>query len=176
MHSPKIDRIEDDGSRAAHTLVETAKIDALFAALGLERPENFDPMEALRLDIVRLQDVARLWSEACVLARVHCPVEVGESHIHQGIPRLAAKLAALTAAQGQTALIRGLPLPTDLEAALVRLWQWTQEHGQSVDPVEQGLRAARKRVEGIIGPWMQQHPECSVCRRRHGSEVQHACE
>jgi len=32
VFSPKIDRIEDDGSRTAHTLVETAKIDALFAA------------------------------------------------------------------------------------------------------------------------------------------------
>lgn len=76
---------------------ETAKIDALFAALGLERPKNIDPMDALKSDIARLRDVERRWRKACEIARAHCPVGDGESHIYQGIPRLAAKLAALTA-------------------------------------------------------------------------------
>jgi hypothetical protein len=95
MYIPKIDRIEDDGSRTAHTLIEEAKIDALFAALDLDRPVGADPMEALRLDINRLRDVERRWSEACEIARANCPVSDGESHIRNGIPRLAAKAREL---------------------------------------------------------------------------------
>lgn len=37
------------------------------------------------------EDLDRMWSEACEVAAKHCPVEVGESHIRQGIPRLAAR-------------------------------------------------------------------------------------
>jgi hypothetical protein len=40
----------------------------------------------------RLADTERLWTEACEVARVHCPCDVGRSHIVQGIPRLAAKV------------------------------------------------------------------------------------
>lgn len=83
MYNPKIDRIEE------------AKIDALFTALDLDRPVGVDPMEALRLDINRLRDVERRWSEACEIARAHCPVSDGESHTRDGIPRLAARVCRL---------------------------------------------------------------------------------
>jgi len=52
---------------------------------------------ACTAELRRLQDVERLWCEACEVARTHCPVGIGESHIRQGIPRLAQRIAALTA-------------------------------------------------------------------------------
>ena len=74
---------------------EASVVACLAATLGLDIPVGCDPIMALKLDIKRLQDVERLWGEACALAREHCPVGVGESHIHQGIPRLRAKCDAL---------------------------------------------------------------------------------
>ncbi len=41
----------------------------------------------------KVAQIESLWTSACEIARTHCPVEVGRSHIHDGIPRLAAKLA-----------------------------------------------------------------------------------
>ena len=63
-------------------------------ALSLKIPPGFDPITALELDIRRLLDVDRMWSEACAIARVHCPVGDGESHIQQGIPALAKRAEA----------------------------------------------------------------------------------
>jgi hypothetical protein len=64
----------------------------LAAVLKLELPRNFDPVQAIEFDIKRLQQQEQYWAEACELAAEHCPVELGESHIRQGIPRLAEKL------------------------------------------------------------------------------------
>lgn len=65
----------------------------LLSELGLQTPRDCDAKIALRTDIIRLLDTERLWTEACAIARIHCPVSVGESHIRQGIPRLAKKLS-----------------------------------------------------------------------------------
>lgn len=54
--------------------------------------EEFKP---LRLDIEERRQINKNWLEACEIARQYCPVEVGESHIRDGIPRLAKKLEAL---------------------------------------------------------------------------------
>jgi len=78
-------------------------------------------------------------------------------YTHADVKWLLDRVESLEAGVTQTNLLRGLPLPIDLQAALLSLWQWTQSHGDTVDPVEQGLRAARKRVEIIIGPWIQQN-------------------
>ena len=73
----------------------TDRLDQLFYLLKLERPKGVDPILALKLDIERLMDTERRWTEACALARVHCPVGDGESHIRQGIPRQAARIREL---------------------------------------------------------------------------------
>ena len=79
---------------------QAAGLAALATRLGLLLPPDYDPYYAIGLDIGRLQEVERLWSQACQIARVHCPVEVGRSHIRDGIPALAerAKSAELLAA------------------------------------------------------------------------------
>jgi hypothetical protein len=59
--------------------------------LGLELPRHVDPVRAIEMDIRRLLQTEERWSEACAIARVHCPAGVGESHVRQGIPALAAR-------------------------------------------------------------------------------------
>ena len=118
--------------------LEESKIDSLFAALDLERPLDFDPMEALRLGINRLRGVERQWSEACEIARAHCPVGDGESYIRNGIPRLAAKACGLLEEiekwKDSTGLERGGDpdgvTPDDLRAEIAHL-RATQEKSWS---------------------------------------------
>jgi hypothetical protein len=45
----------------------------------------------LEADQRRLADLEQLWSEACAVAKTHCPCDVGRSHFTQGIPRLFAR-------------------------------------------------------------------------------------
>lgn len=66
-------------------------------ALGLALPTWCHPATAIVLDIARLHDIERLWTDACAIARVHCPVSVGRSHIRDGIPALAKRAARLQA-------------------------------------------------------------------------------
>jgi hypothetical protein len=40
-----------------------------------------------------LADLKKMWSEACEIARTHCPVDVGRSHLKDGIPKLAKRAA-----------------------------------------------------------------------------------
>lgn len=70
---------------------------------------------------------------------------------------VADALDAMRRGAEQTELLRRLPLPADLESDLIRLWQWTQAHGEPVDPVEQGLRGARSRVAHILKRWVPEH-------------------
>lgn len=56
--------------------------------LKLPEPEHVDPVQAIIVDIHRLLDVQKLWSQACDIARSNCPVSVGLSHIRDGIPKL----------------------------------------------------------------------------------------
>jgi hypothetical protein len=64
--------------------------------LALQLPPN-DQVQAITLDIGRLLDKERRWSDACALAHQHCPVDAGQSYIRDGIPRLAATVVRLTA-------------------------------------------------------------------------------
>lgn len=43
------------------------------------------------------------------------------------------------------------------------------------DAIESGEMAAPFAAEAWLAP-QSDLPECSICRRRHGPEVQHACE
>lgn len=67
--------------------------ETLAKALNLYLRDDFDPVEAIRLDIQRLQKQESRYLTACEIAAKHCPVEWGESHIRDGIPRLAKKAA-----------------------------------------------------------------------------------
>ena len=67
-----------------------------FKVLNLE-PGECEPALAIEMDIKRLLEVERMWSDACAIARIHCPVNVGESHIREGIPRLAKRVTTLAA-------------------------------------------------------------------------------
>ncbi len=93
----------------------------------------------------------------------------------------ANRIRSLEAGAQQTALLRGLPLPAHLEDMLARLWTWTTTYGEALcprlraDTFGDGMREAKEQVSRLLAPYMQ-HPECSICRRRHGQEVQHACE
>ncbi|MFH0899068.1 MAG: hypothetical protein V2A73_00420 [Pseudomonadota bacterium] len=69
----------------------------LAVTLGLVLPDGCDPVEALRLDLRRLLEAQQRWAEACDIARRYCPVDSGESHIRQGIPRLALERAEAVA-------------------------------------------------------------------------------
>ena len=73
---------------------QDAGLAALATRLDLILPANFDPYYAIGLDIGRLQHTERLWSQACDIARTHCPVDVGLSHIRDGIPMLAKRAEA----------------------------------------------------------------------------------
>lgn len=67
-------------------------LERIAKVLKLEIHEpKIDPVHGIILDIGRLQYVSRLWNEACNIARQHCPVDIGKSHIREGIPRLAAR-------------------------------------------------------------------------------------
>jgi hypothetical protein len=59
--------------------------------LALPPTKLCDPVTAIVLDIGRLLDVQSRWVKACDVAREHCPVDVGRSHIDPGIPRLAKR-------------------------------------------------------------------------------------
>jgi hypothetical protein len=76
-----------------------AALAQIAAKLDLVLPpsEQCDHVAAIVLDVGRLLDVQKLWVAACKLVRVHCPVEAGESHIQQGIPRLAKRVGAAEA-------------------------------------------------------------------------------
>jgi hypothetical protein len=67
--------------------------EVLAKALSLHLPNNFDPVETILLDIRRLQEKEQRYLTACDIAAKHCPVNSGESHIRDGIPRLAKKAA-----------------------------------------------------------------------------------
>jgi hypothetical protein len=77
---------------------QDAGLAALTTRLGLFLPADFDPYYAIGLDIGRLQDTERLWSQACDIARAHCPVDIGLSHVRDGIPALAKRAEAAAAA------------------------------------------------------------------------------
>ena len=64
----------------------------LAGKMGLEIVGG-DLREAIELEIDRLIGVQARWEKACDLARVHCApyVDIGESYIFSGIPRMAAK-------------------------------------------------------------------------------------
>lgn len=68
---------------------------ALATRLDLFLPADFDPYYAIGLDIGRLQDTERLWRQSCEIARAHCPVSDGLSHIREGIPALARSVPGL---------------------------------------------------------------------------------
>jgi hypothetical protein len=70
---------------------QDAGLASLATRLDLFLPADFDPYYAIGLDIGRLQGVERLWSQACEIARAHCPVSDGLSHIREGIPALAKR-------------------------------------------------------------------------------------
>jgi hypothetical protein len=40
-----------------------------------------------------LDDLTKLWHDACEVAREYCPVDVGRSHLKDGIPKLAKRAA-----------------------------------------------------------------------------------
>jgi len=85
---------ERDAANAARKKAEaalTAALAKIAATLELTLTGRCDPTYAIVLDIGRLLDVQKRWLDACELARIHCPVEDGESHIRQGIPRLAER-------------------------------------------------------------------------------------
>jgi len=100
---------------------------------------------------------------------------------HADVQWLIDRCESLEAGARQTALFRQLPLPQHLEDMLGRLWTWTTTYGEALcprlraDSFGEGMREAKEQVSRMLVPYMQ-HPECSICRRRHGSEVQHACE
>lgn len=70
---------------------QDAGLAAIATRLDLCLPADYDPYYAIGLDIGRLQNVERLWSQACDIARRHCPVDVGRSHIRDGIPAMAKR-------------------------------------------------------------------------------------
>jgi hypothetical protein len=70
---------------------QDAGLAALATRLDLFLPADFDPYYAIGLDIGRLQDTERLWRQSCEIARAHCPVSDGLSHIRDGIPALAKR-------------------------------------------------------------------------------------
>lgn len=76
---------------------EPAPCDHLAEVLNLQLPEHIDPVRAIEMDIRRLLDTEKRWSQACEIAAAHCPVGDGESHVRQGIPRLAAEVQRLRA-------------------------------------------------------------------------------
>jgi hypothetical protein len=100
---------------------------------------------------------------------------------HEVVLGLLDMVDEFEAGAQQTALLRGLPLPQHLEDMLARLWTWTTTYGEALcprlrgDTFGEGMREAKEQVSRLLVPYMQ-HPECSICRRRHGAEVQHACE
>jgi hypothetical protein len=100
---------------------------------------------------------------------------------HADVQWLIDQVGALEAGAEQTALLRGLPLPQHLEDMFARLWTWTTTYGEALcprlraDTFGEGMREAKEQVSRLLEPYMQ-YPECSICRRRHGPEVQHACE
>jgi hypothetical protein len=82
--------------RARAEKAEAALDDALAGIaqaldLKLPDPQRSDPVHAIVLDIGRLLGVQQRWTDACELARQYCPVDSGESHIKDGIPKLAAR-------------------------------------------------------------------------------------
>jgi len=69
----------------------------LARVLNLQIPDRCDAVMAIECDIKRLLDTEKRWVEACAIARTHCPGGDGESHVRQGIPRLAAEVQRLWA-------------------------------------------------------------------------------
>jgi len=76
-------------------LTSNNSLTRLFVLLNLSVPQDINPVCALEQDIKRLLDTEKLWIQACDIARTHCPVSVGESHIRTGIPRLAKRVKEL---------------------------------------------------------------------------------
>jgi len=74
-----------------------AEVTSLADVLKLEIPTGYDRWVAITADVRRLLEVEQRWTQACEIAREHCPVDVGESHIRQGIPALAKRHAAARA-------------------------------------------------------------------------------
>jgi hypothetical protein len=77
--------------RAEAVLAEALTKIAAKLELALPPTKLCDPVTAIVLDIGRLLDVQSRWVKACDVAREHCPVDVGRSHIDPGIPRLAKR-------------------------------------------------------------------------------------
>lgn len=70
---------------------QDAGLAALATRLDLFLPADFDPYYTIGLDIGRLQNIEHQWSQACDIARAHCPVDIGLSHVRDGIPALAKR-------------------------------------------------------------------------------------
>ena len=86
-----------EGGLLALKAKHTAGLESLAARLGLLLPADCDPYYAIGLDIDRLQYTERMWGQACDIARAHCPVDTGLSHIRDGIPKLAKRAEAAEA-------------------------------------------------------------------------------
>jgi hypothetical protein len=73
----------DDIIEVMHTTSETVLI--CTGKTNQELVEGYDKR--------MLADLKKMWSEACEIARTHCPVDVGRSHLKDGIPKLAKRAA-----------------------------------------------------------------------------------
>jgi hypothetical protein len=93
-----------DGDRAERDAAR-AEVTSIADVLKLEIPTGYDRCAAITADVRRLLEVEQRWTQACEIAREHCPVDVGESHIRQGIPALAKRHAA---ARAEIVILQGV--------------------------------------------------------------------
>lgn len=108
----------------------------------------------------RLADLERLWTEACEIAKTHCPCDVGRSYITHGIPRLAARAAglerALEAARAEAKRAEGLRYTAEAQRknALAVMQTVEQDRGtawRDRDAALARLRAVAQTLIAAVG-------------------------
>ena len=77
----RVAELERDGNKAL-------SLRRIADELKLDLPGNFDPVQAIVLDIKRLLHTERLWTEACEVTKAHVRIGDGESCFKVGVPRL----------------------------------------------------------------------------------------
>jgi len=123
-----------DGSRLLKDFLQK-----IADTLNLELPSHCDHVLAIQLDIRRLQDVERRWSEACELASTHCPVSSGRSHIREGIPALAEHCGDLRVALASSVMA-------------MRLWGAEEGGIPEEGPIAQAYEHAEALLRKHEGP------------------------